>query len=312
MSIIQDPMTPNFTFPLLTGTVTENTNGNKTFKCDLETRPCIHPGCTGQLRNIILYHRLTYDCPADPHVAKYPESIHKVLFKKEADAKMNNGFVIHNGKLKKLCRHDMETNMDADELDWDEVKKHVNEPTLLLYDSMMSADVVDCTVCNNWYVICLDCKMPCVIKSICGAFSEEVYNPHTKKYEDGSYIELCRKRVTLMDGTQSEFIGVHHPSEHVKFKSNPPYCIVKPTKEWTNEKSQSNEDSESEEESYDDTDWRYWYECEDKGAIWARDPRLNLFIGQCKYTPILTGTDGGFHILYHCVSCDKEYSFADK
>ena len=315
MNIANDPITPGFTFPTLTATVTENIGGKHPLKCVLDTVPCPHLGCTGLVHNTMLYERIISNKERPP----YPESVTKVILEKEAEARENDGYVIYKGCEVKLDTYirDMEF-VAPDETGWDEAIKHVNEPIGLLHDSGMNADVMECNVCNNWYVVCLDCNKPCIVKSFCGAFSEEVYNPQTKEYEDGSYVELCRKRVTLMDGTQSEFIGVHHASKHVEFKSNPPYCIVKPTKAWYSGKVANSgedsvsEESESEEESYDDEDWRFWYECEEKGVIWARDPRLNLFIGHCKYTPILCGPDGGFPILYSCISCNKEYTFTDK
>lgn len=318
-TIIIDQMTPGFTFPLLTATVTDQCSNNANmFKCDLETRPCPHTGCTGKLRNTTIYERLTWDSngESNPYITRYPESAYRVIQNRREEAAANDGYVIHNGKPEKLwvCGS-IETNevVSYDEFDWDEAKKHVNEPVFLLYDSR-PADVIDCDVCNNWYVVCLDCKKPCIIKSFVGSFSEDIYNPHTKEYTDGSYIELCRKTVTLMDNSQSEFIGVSRGSEHVEFKSNPPYTIVKPIKEWDSCKPTKDESGseESEEESYDEDDWRGWYQLEDKRAIWARDPRLNLYIGHCKYTPLLTGTDGGFPIYYQCESCNKTYDFSDK
>ncbi len=323
-----DIMTPGFTFPLLTSVITQNLSSENSKKyplmCVMESKPCPHTGCTGQLSNMTLQENIYSWCrdlenyPENNKplnldaISHYPESVLHVIREKVNEANENNGMVIHNGQEIKF--HNYICYMDEQgpaEIVWDEAKKNVNEPTSLRSDGDNGADVIECNVCNNWYVVCLSCKKPCFIKSFDGTFSQEIYNQETNEFKKGESITLCRKTINLTDGVQTECIGVREGSEHVEFKSNLPWSIVKPVREWID-----SNDSESENESEDYCgsydDWWGWYQLEDKHVIWARDPRLNLYIENCKFTPILTGACGGCPVFYQCYQCNKTYDFTDK
>jgi hypothetical protein len=316
-STVNDPMTPGFTFPLLTATITNNTNStNNTEKpvmCNAMLIPCPHAGCTGQLSNDFLPEQITEDREDANLLSYYPDvlaRIHALIPERQ------------NNELSKKIAINYESYPETDiDSTWD--NDNIVEPVGLLRDyTAKTSTMISCNVCNNWYIVCLKCRTPCYIKAFCGAFSEDKFNPDENKYDSAGYVELCRKTVTCLDNTGDEatreLIGIHKPSENVEFKSVLPNIIVKSVKEWrppkpgTGPDSEHESESESEEESFDEDDWRYWYNVLDKGAIWARDPRLNLYVDNSRFRPLLCGTDGGFDIEYLCRSCQSTYSFTDK
>jgi hypothetical protein len=224
---------------------------------------------------------------------------------------------------------DLQKKIDIDydsypELDEDAIreKDDVVEPIELLRDyTAKTSTIISCNVCNNWYIMCLKCRVSCYVKAFCGAFSEDVFNPNENKYDCAGYVKLCRKVIACTDtvgvSNQRELIGIHRPSKNVEFKFAFPNIIVKPINDWSPPKLDSDSEQESgteseEENTFDEDDWRYWYNVLDKGAIWARDPRLNLYVDNSRFRPLLCGTDGGFPIEYLCQSCQSTYSFTDK
>jgi hypothetical protein len=315
-SPVNDPMTPGFTFPLLTATITNSTTSTtKPVMCNAMLIPCPHAGCTGQLSNDFLPEQITEDREESNMLSYYPDvltRIHALIPERQ------------NNELSKKIAINYESYPETDfDSTWD--NDNIVEPIELLRDyTAKTSTMISCNVCNNWYIMCLKCRVPCYIKAFCGAFSEDKFNPDENKYDSAGYVELCRKVIAYTDtdgvSTQRELIGIHTPSENVEFKSVLPNIIVKSVKEWRPPKpgtgqepeSDSEQESESEEESFDSDDWRYWYNVLDKGAIWVRDPRLNLYVDNSRFRPLLCGTDGGFPIEYLCRSCQTTYSFTDK
>lgn len=166
-----------------------------------------------------------------------------------------------------------------------------------LCDYPDDCDQIICDKCSEYYVVCLKCKAPCIIKSHSGYFCSSKYG----KINDiwlGRNIELP----VIINSNVSAI------TEHITIFENNKKVPV----EELNPTQNPNIIIEDKCATTEEDDLYNCFNIIDKRIIWSCDPRLNLHINNDIYVPMFTGPDGGFGVTYWCDTCQIDYGFNDK
>ena len=169
-------------------------------------------------------------------------------------------------------------------------------------------DQIRCDTCDNWYICCINCRIPCIIQGFDGDFVELVKSKlEGRAYDCGKSIHLARlvkdfKGVEDEPDKMVEFITIIKNKEDVNimdsYSGNPDMNIRDATSEKPAEVFNSIEGP--------------CYKMADKRIIWARDPRMNIHIDGAVYAPIHCGESGGDLIHYKCDGCGIVENVTDK
>lgn len=298
--------------PLLMGKlVTGHDNWGKLFELVMETRPCIWPGCKGKgtLYNASLLEKLS-NCVRYPlqydidslYNGRFPELKAVINELSKTPEIMRNGRKFDRYNIIEASYDDC--GIKTAEYSSDHVFNEIGEFSCMPDEF----DQIRCDTCDNWYICCINCKIPCIIQGFDGDFVE-ILKP-TKKprdYDWGKSIQLARRVETYtgVDGEPDktvEHITIMKNNKGVKimdaYSGNPGVNIRDAT-------------SEDQDELFNAIEGPC-YKMADKRIIWARDPRMNIHIDGAVFAPLHCGDCGGGYIEYKCDGCRIVESVTDK
>lgn len=298
--------------PLLLGKLVTNKNTWSTlFELVMETRPCCWPGCKGKgtLYNASLleklckcvHYPLQYDID-DMYHGRFPELRAVINELSKTPEIMREGRKFDKYNI--LSADYDDCGIKTAERSSDHVFNEIGEFSCI----PDGFDQIRCDTCDNWYICCINCRIPCIIQGFNGDFVELVKSKlEGRAYDCGKSIHLAR-RVETYKGVDSEpdktveHITIIENEEGVKimdaYSGNPDVNIRDATSENPDEVFNSIEGS--------------CYKMADKRIIWARDPRMNIHIDGAVFAPLHCGESGGDLIHYKCDGCGLVEEFTDK
>jgi hypothetical protein len=289
--------------PLLMGKLVtgHNTWGNL-FNLVMETRPCCWPSCKGKgtLYNASLFEKLMncinyplqYDIDNMYH-GRFPELRAVINELSKTPEIMRNGRKFDKYHILEASYDDcgIKTAENSSDHVFNEIGEFSGIPD--------EFDQIRCDTCDNWYICCINCRVPCIIQGFDGDFVELVKSKlEGTDYDWGKSIQLARRVETYkgVDGEPDktvEHITIMQNKEGVKimdaYSGNPDVNIRDATAENRDDIFNSIKGP--------------CYKMADKRIIWARDPRMNIHIDGAVFAPLHCGDSGGGYIEYKCDGC---------
>jgi len=300
--------------PLLMGKIVQNeTNWGTLFDLVMETRPCIWPGCKGKgtLYNASLLEKLCncvryplqYDIDSLYH-GRFPELRAVINELSKTPEIMRNG--------RKFDRHNIlsasydDCGIKTAEYTSAHVFNEIGEFSCMPDEF----DQIRCDTCDNWYICCINCRIPCIIQGFEGDFVELVKSTKNIKgrdYDWGKSIQLARQVETYKGVDDEPDKTVEHITI-IKNKGGVKIMEAYSGNPGVNIRDAASEDPDELLNAIEGS----CYKMADKRIIWGRDPRMNIHIGGAVFAPLHCGDSGGCYIEYKCDGCRIVESVTDK